>query len=529
VEIEQADRRDESRRDESQLTSDKGGRHMPASAVLFAARARIIGAFAATALLTGASLLAAPAATPHSAIEGKWLAPSVGSADNHTAAGLDIARNEKGELTVRAYVPIVNFYGLSLGVAEADGKARYVIRKEELELVLKGNDTLAVKGLIDDSVEMHRANELPAAPAQPDWPTGPGPRWRVRLGGAIFAPTAVRDGVAYVGNTDGVLFALKLTDGSPLWTFPAGRAIFGGALTTGDAVFFASDNGFLYKLDRSSGKELWRYDLGDARVSRIPPNPLVFDYDQHGPTPVLADDVIYIGAGDGGFHAIQAGSGERLWRIQSNAKIRASAAIHGAHVIFATMDGWVCAVDRGSGAEAWSFKKTTAFTSGPAIDGDVVVVGNRGSMLRGLDANTGAELWKQEYWGSWIESTAVFRDDYRNIGSGDLFLASSFDPKTGKNLWRTHVNGWVLQRPAVTATRVFVGVAGARRRNPALLHQSSALMALARDTGKILWTWPMPEWDGAFLSGFFAAPTVADGTILAGGVDGTLYAFSDQD
>jgi len=519
---------------------------MPASAILSALRARITGVvrlarratvwagalpcmFVAGAMLTSVPLPAAPHDTPHSPIEGKWLAASVGSADNHTAAGLDIARNDRGELTVRSYVPIVNFYGLSLGVAEADGKGKYVIRKEELELVLKGPDTLVVKGLIGDSVEMHRTSALPAAPVQPEWPSGPGPRWRVRLGGAIFAPTTVRDGVAYVGNTDGVLFALKVADGSPVWTFPAGRAIYGGALATDDAVFFASDNGFVYKLKRSDGKELWRYDLGDARASRIPPNPLVFDYDQHGPTPVLAGDILYIGAGDGGFHAIRAGSGERLWRIQSNAKIRTTAALHGAHVIFATMDGWVCAVDRASGAEAWSFKKTTAFTSGPAIDGDVVVVGNRGSVLRGLDASSGAELWKQEYWGSWIESTAVFRDDRGYVGSGDLFLVSSFDPKTGKNLWRTHVNGWVIQRPAVTATRVFVGVAGGRRRNAALLHQSSALTALARDTGKVLWSWPMPEWDGAFLSGFFAAPTVAEGTILAGGVDGTLYAFAEEE
>jgi outer membrane protein assembly factor BamB len=88
----------------------------------------------------------------------------------------------------------------------------------------------------------------------------------------------------------------------------------------------------------------------------------------------------------------------------------------------------------------------------------------------------------------------------------------------------------VIQRPAVTETRVFVGVAGARRGETSRSCTSRARWtALARDTGKILWSWPMPEWDGAFLSGFFAAPTVADGTILAGGVDGTLYAFAEQD
>ena len=105
---------------------------MSASAVLFATRAPVnavmrlacranllagmcASAFVVGAMLTSVPLLAAPAPAWHAAIEGKWLAPSVGSADNHTAAGLDIARNDNGELTVRSYVPIVNFYGISLG------------------------------------------------------------------------------------------------------------------------------------------------------------------------------------------------------------------------------------------------------------------------------------------------------------------------------------------------------------------------------------------------------------------------------
>jgi outer membrane protein assembly factor BamB len=149
-------------------------------------------------------------------------------------------------------------------------------------------------------------------------------------------------------------------------------------------------------------------------------------------------------------------------------------------------------------------------------------------MLRAIDANHGTPLWQQNYWGPWIESTAVFRDGRGYIGSGDLFLVSCFDPKTGANLWRTHVNGWVMDRPALTDTRVYVGVSGARRRNPALLRQSSALTALDRATGKLLWSWSMPQWDGAFQSGFFAGPTAAGGLVVAAGLDGSLYAFPER-
>jgi len=189
------------------------------------------------------------------------------------------------------------------------------------------------------------------------------------------------------------------------------------------------------------------------------------------------------------------------------------------------MDGWVCAVDRASGAEAWSFKKATPYTSGPTVSGDVVVVGNRGSRLRGLDAATGKVLWTKDYWGSWIESSPAFHDGRGYIGSGDLFLVSCFEPATGTNLWRTYVNGWVFQRPAVTERMVLVGVSGGRRRGESRVRQSTALTALDRATGRILWSWTMPEWPGAFLNGFFAAPVVSDDVVIVGGVDGTLYAF----
>ncbi|MBS0389374.1 MAG: PQQ-binding-like beta-propeller repeat protein, partial [Proteobacteria bacterium] len=35
------------------------------------------------------------------------------------------------------------------------------------------------------------------------------------------------------------------------------------------------------------------------------------------------------------------------------------------------------------------------------------------------------------------------------------------------------------------------------------------------------------EWPGAWTSGFVAAPAAADGLVVVGGLDGSLYAFPD--
>jgi len=477
-----------------------------------------------------ASTIAAEAVSHQSSIEGKWLVSHVGTADNQTSIGLDIVSNKDGNMTVRSTMPIMNVFAQPVGIARPAGDAAFEIAEQGIKLDLKDRETLVVDGLLGGkSLSMSRTHSLPSRAPKLNLPTGPGPRWRVNIGGAIYAPVAVRAGTVYVGNTDGVLFALNETDGTLVWTFSAGHAFYGGALAVDDAVFVASDDGFLYKINRTDGKEIWHYELTDARTGRVPPNPFVYDYDDQAPTPLLVESVVYIGAADGSFHAVNAVTGKRVWRVQSNAKIRTTAAVKDSRVVFATMDGWVVALDRSTGAEDWSFKNSSEFTSGPAIFGDVVIVGNRDSRLRGLDESTGTERWKQTYWGSWVESTAVFREGKGYIGSGDLFLVSCFDPATGTNLWRTNVGGWVMQRPAVTDSRVYVGVSSARRRGSALVHQIGAVTALDRGSGKALWSWPMPEWPGSFLNGFFAAPVVADGFVFIGGVDGSLYAFPDRE
>src|SRR5262249_31163491 len=161
---------------------------------------------------------------------------------------------------------------------------------------------------------------LPSEVPVPDLPRGPGPKWQTRLGGAIYAPAAARDGVAYVGTTGGIFNAINIRDGGFLWTFVAGRPIHGEALGTDQHVYFVCDNGFLFKLDRKTGKEVWRYDLEDERVPRPLGHPVLddlkigkYDFDHTAPRPLLVDTVIYVGSGTGRFHAVDAASGKRVW------------------------------------------------------------------------------------------------------------------------------------------------------------------------------------------------------------------------
>jgi hypothetical protein len=41
----------------------------------------------------------------------------------------------------------------------------------------------------------------------------------------------------------------------------------------------------------------------------------------------------------------------------------------------------------------------------------------------------------------------------------------------------------------------------------------------------MLWRWPKPEWPGSLLNRFISAPAVERQSLVASGLDGTLYAF----
>lgn len=460
------------------------------------------------------------AAEPADPLEGKWLG-TMGSPKERVEVGLEFARGDDGTLSLRLTQPVSNYFGVDPGGELQRDGAQVTHAGLAMSLTLAGDTLQGTMPGPRSAATLRRVDALPRELPPPEVPAGPPPRWQTRLGGLVYASPVVADGIAYIGTTGGVFNAVRTKDGSMAWAYGTGAPIHGAAALSGDALYFACDDGYLYKLARADRKLRWRYALGDGEVRRVLPHPQVYDWDWQGAQPVLADGVVYIGAGDGGFHAVDAADGSRKWRFDTGGRIRNAAAIDGARVIVGSADHHVYALDRASGKEAWRHDTGAEVDSAPVLHEGRVLVGNRGPGLLSLAADRGELAWRLYFWGSWVESTPVVRDGVIYIGSSDLRRVSAIEPADGRVRWRSDVHGWSWGTPLVLGDRIHVGVAGG---TPYFIRHVASYTTLDRKSGKVLSRWPLAD-AGGHQWGIAGSPAADGDQVIVATIEGSLYAF----
>jgi outer membrane protein assembly factor BamB len=484
---------------------------------------RAVGALlffsAALTALRGATTAVA---APPDPIEGKW-AGTFRSGEDHVAYGLEIRRNDQGELTVSQFLPEIHNPGFPLGtLTRTAGRDLY---HGALDLNREGDQLTGSFPGTKLTVSLHRAGTLPLAPPPVSVPPGPVPLWTYNAHSPFWSTPTIAGGVAFLGSADGVLHAIHIADGRRDWTHPTGGAIYGGVLAAHDTLYLINDAGVLLALDRATGRERWRCELGGGSIVRnLPAATSPYDFDYQAPTPVLADGVLYAGAADGGFHAIAAGTGRPLWRFAAGGKIRTTALVVGERVVFGALDNFVYALDRKTGALQWRADAGGAVTTAPVLAGGNILVGTRGYRLVALRPADGARAWERFQWFSWVESTPRLDGGVLYLGSSDNRKVRALDPADGRTRWSTDVNGWAWAQPAVSADTVFASSAGTAD-HPSRYPPEGSLSALDRRTGALRWRRIVPARRDVYLTGFVGAPVVAGDRVIVGGLDGVLYAF----
>ena len=101
----------------------------------------------------------------------------------------------------------------------------------------------------------------------------------------------------------------------------------------------------MYGFDKATGKMVWKFPVGQDLAPSVPYKREVCTVTS---SPVIAGEVVYFGATDGWFYALDAGTGKCLWKYWLGLPIASTVAVSGNTIIVATWDGTVYALTGGA-------------------------------------------------------------------------------------------------------------------------------------------------------------------------------------
>ncbi len=228
--------------------------------------------------------------------------------------------------------------------------------------------------------------------------------------------------------------------------------------------------------------------------------------------PVINDGRLFIGTNRRKAFAIDAASGEVVWRRRLTGRSASSPAIAGDMVIFTTINGYVETMAQKDSRVIWRRDVGTASESSPLVIGNRVYVGTLGGLILCMDVRTGRLIWTARATGE-VKSSLTQFGPY--VIAGDYGgRITAFSARTGRIRWRTTSPGRFISgpgafygNPAVAYGRIYASNVNGR------------VIALDGHTGEVAWVRVLGDWA-------YSSPAISDQTVYVGSYDHKLYALS---
>ena len=249
-------------------------------------------------------------------------------------------------------------------------------------------------------------------------------------------------------------------------------------------VYVPLQSGQLVALNRETGATEWSVPLMSSWA------------------PMISEGVLYA-ASASELLALDAASGDPLWRVNLDAELMVAPALQGNMIVVLLKPDQLRAVRLSDGSEAWR-RAIPVPSASPSMGADatgvVVASGNRVSRFTSSD---GQLAWERELGGSL--STPFIAGDRVFVGSTDNYLYA-LDTGTGRLLWRFGTGGDVV---GATADDRFVYFAAL----------DNLLRALRRGNGNQVWKRDLS-------TRTIAPPSTFGGIVVVSGNNPAMAAFN---
>ncbi len=388
-------------------------------------------------------------------------------------------------------------------------------------------------------------------------------KWRFHPGGKFFSSPTVSNGTVYIGNTDGKLYAVRVSDGSQIWSFKTAGAVNSTPAVSNGIVIVSSRDGSVYGVDAASGTQKWVFKTrGERRFTApgihgiTPKNEIMPDpFDVFLSSPAISNGIAYIGSGDHYVYALDAATGAQRWKFLTGNVVHASPAVAGATVYVGSWDRYFYALDARSGAVRWRFAtgddrvtyNQVGIAGSAAVADGMVYFGCRDSVFYALNARTGALAWKHDEHGSWVVGSPAVADGVVYYTTSDERRFWALDSRTGAEKFNAPYASFAFSSPSLAGGVAYFGTFDGRlyginaRSGKAVARFSTDasvknLPAHLDKSGNVdLNTF----YDDATLDAVIlgleriyglgsipGSPAIDGGVLFVGGTDGTLYAIT---
>jgi outer membrane protein assembly factor BamB len=201
-------------------------------------------------------------------------------------------------------------------------------------------------------------------------------KWSYTTGRAEPSP-AVRDGIAYVGATNGNVYAIDLERRRPKWIYRGGVKITSSIALVGNRAYFGDYAGRVICLNARTGRTIW---VGSAG-SRV-----------YG-TVAVAGGRVFAPSVFSGLSALSARTGRLLWRNPVGDYLYSSPAVYRGRVYYGTYEWRVYSASASTGRILWSQPVARAVSGAVQVVDGVVYASNFSNQTQGWHWRTGRELF----------------------------------------------------------------------------------------------------------------------------------------
>jgi outer membrane protein assembly factor BamB len=334
----------------------------------------------------------------------------------------------------------------------------------------------------------------------------------------IMAQPVIANGTIYTMDSDAVVAAFDVRDGSRLWRFDTksddtdSTNIGGGLGVDAGVVYAVNGLGDVVALDAAKGTQTWRKNVAAPTRS----------------APTMADGRLFVTTIDDKLHALATTDGRDLWthqaaNVSTSVLGRPAPAYADGLVIAGFGSGELAALRADSGGVAWSDTLAAASTLAGVADlsairglpvisnGRVFAIG-MGGLFLGLDLRSGRRLWEREVAGEdslWVAGDWIFV-----ISTGQQIAAVAADD--GRVAWVADLPAWENEEKQTDSISWFGPLLAGDRLIVA--GDNSVALAVSPYTGETL---GRQKLSGAASLG----PVLAGGTVFIISDDGRLLAL----